>query len=49
MLAAIQFTYTIGAYGVAIFLPLIIKAQHFTDFTVGLISAAAEPGRLRAA
>ncbi len=39
LLAAIQFTYTIGAYGVAIFLPLIIKAQHFTDFTVGLISA----------
>ena len=39
MLAAIQFTYTIGAYGVAIFLPLIIKAQHFADFTVGLISA----------
>jgi len=39
LLAAIQFTYTVGAYGVAIFLPLIIKAQHFTDFTVGLISA----------
>ncbi len=39
LLAAIQFTYTIGAYGVSIFLPLIIKAQHFTDVTVGLISA----------
>ncbi len=40
MLALIQFFYTIGAYGVAIFLPLIIKAQNFPDFEVGLISAA---------
>jgi MFS family permease len=39
MLALIQFTYTIGAYGVAIFLPLIIKAQKFDNLTVGLISA----------
>ncbi len=39
MLALIQFFYTIGAYGVAIFLPMIIKAQSYPDFTVGLISA----------
>ncbi|MFC0406835.1 MFS transporter [Roseomonas elaeocarpi] len=39
LLALIQFTFTIGAYGVAIFLPLIIKAQNFSDFNVGLISA----------
>ena len=39
LLAAIQLTYTIGAYGVAIFLPLIIKAQHVTNLAVGLISA----------
>ncbi len=39
MLALIQFTYTIGAYGVAIFLPLIVKAQHFSNFNVGLITA----------
>jgi MFS transporter, ACS family, tartrate transporter len=40
MLALIQFTYTIGAYGVAIFLPLIIKQQKFDNLTVGLITAA---------
>jgi MFS family permease len=39
MLALIQFTFTIGAYGVAIFLPLIIKAQNFSNLTVGFISA----------
>ncbi len=39
MLALIQFTYTIGAYGVAIFLPLIVKAQKFDNLTVGLITA----------
>jgi len=39
LLAAIQFTFTIGSYGVAIFLPLIIKAQDFSNFVVGFISA----------
>jgi ACS family tartrate transporter-like MFS transporter len=39
MLALIQFTYTVGSYGVAIFLPLIIKGQNFSDLTVGFISA----------
>ena len=39
MLALIQLFYTIGAYGVAIFLPLIVKAQNFDNLTVGLITA----------
>jgi ACS family tartrate transporter-like MFS transporter len=39
MLALIQFSYTVGSYGVAIFLPLIIKAQKFENFTVGLLTA----------
>jgi MFS family permease len=40
MIAAVQFTYTIGAYGIGIYLPLIIKAQRFDNFTVGLLTAA---------
>eukprot|EP01037_Dinobryon_pediforme_P002026 gene2026-2064_t len=39
LLAAIQFTFTIGSYGVAIFLPLIIKGQQFSNLAVGFISA----------
>lgn len=39
LLALIQFTYTVGSYGVAIFLPLIIKQRQFTDFTVGFLTA----------
>jgi ACS family tartrate transporter-like MFS transporter len=39
LLALIQINFTIGSYGVAIFLPLIIKAQDFSNFTVGFISA----------
>ncbi len=39
LLAAIQFTFTIGSYGVAIFLPLIIKGQNFSNLAVGFISA----------
>jgi MFS family permease len=39
LLALIQFTFTIGSYGVAIFLPLIIKSQNFSNFSVGFISA----------
>ena len=39
MIALIQFTFTVGAYGVAIFLPMIIKAQHFSNLTVGWIYA----------
>ena len=40
-LALVQFTYTVGAYGVAIFLPLILKEQHFTNVTVGWLTALA--------
>ena len=39
MLAVIQFTFIIGSYGVGIFLPQIIKAQHFSNTEVGWIAA----------
>ncbi len=39
LLAITQFTYTVGSYGVALFLPLIIKAQHFSNFEVGFLTA----------
>jgi MFS family permease len=39
LLALVQFTFTVGSYGVAIFLPLIIKAHHFSNFNVGFLSA----------
>ncbi len=39
LVALIQFSYTVGAYGVEIFLPMIIKAQHFSNLTVGWIYA----------
>lgn len=39
LLAAIQFTFLVGSYGVGIFLPQIIKAQHFANTTVGWIAA----------
>jgi ACS family tartrate transporter-like MFS transporter len=38
-LAAIQFTFIVGSYGVGIFLPLIVKAQHFSNVQVGFITA----------
>lgn len=38
-LAAIQFTFLIGSYGVSIFLPLIIKGQNFSNLNASLISA----------
>jgi MFS family permease len=40
-LALVQFTYTVGAYGVSIFLPLILKEQHFTNMLVGWLTALA--------
>ena len=40
-LALVQFTYTVGAYGVAIFLPLILKEQQFTNVVVGWLTALA--------
>ena len=39
LLALVQFTYTVGSYGVAIFLPLIIKSHHFSNFNVGFLTA----------
>jgi len=39
LLALIQFSYTIGSYGVAIFLPLILKAQGFGNLGVGWLTA----------
>jgi len=39
VLALVQFLFTIGSYGVAIFLPLIVKAQHFSNFAIGFLIA----------
>ena len=39
VLAMVQFLFTIGSYGVAICLPLIIKAQHFSNFAIGFLTA----------
>jgi MFS family permease len=39
LLAAIQFSYTLGAYGVALFLPLILKAHGFGNMGVGWLTA----------
>jgi len=39
VLAMVQFLFTIGSYGVAIFLPLIVKAQHFSNFAIGFLTA----------
>ena len=39
LLALIQFSYTVGSYGVAIFLPLILKAQGFGNLGVGWLTA----------
>jgi MFS family permease len=39
MIALIQFSYTVGSYGVAIFLPLIIKSQGFGNLWVGWLTA----------
>ena len=39
VLALVQFLFTVGSYGVAIFLPLIVKAQHFSNFAIGFLTA----------
>jgi MFS transporter, ACS family, tartrate transporter len=39
LLAATQFTYTVGSYGIALFLPLIIKGHNFSDLAVGFLTA----------
>jgi D-galactonate transporter len=38
-LAAIQFGFTLGSYGVGIWLPQILKAQGLTTLTIGFVSA----------
>lgn len=39
LLAAVQFGFTAGSYGVQIWLPQIIKAHQFSDWIVGMLSA----------
>jgi MFS transporter, ACS family, tartrate transporter len=39
MLALVQFGFTLGSYGVGIFLPQIIKTSGVSDLTVGLLTA----------
>ena len=39
LLAMIQFSYTIGSYGVAIFLPLILKTHGLGDMGIGWLTA----------
>ncbi len=39
VLASIQFCYTIGSYGIAIFLPLILKSHGFGNIGVGWLTA----------
>jgi MFS family permease len=39
LLAATQFTYTVGSYGITLFLPLIIKGHSFSDLAVGFLTA----------
>ncbi|MBV9826474.1 MAG: MFS transporter [Alphaproteobacteria bacterium] len=39
MLAAIQFGFTLGSYGVGIWLPQILKSHGLTNLTIGFVSA----------
>jgi MFS family permease len=39
ILAAIQFGFTLASYGIAIFLPLILKEYHLSNWTIGWMSA----------
>src|SRR3981081_3841014 len=39
ILAAIQFGFTLGSYGIGIWLPLILKEYHLSTWTIGWISA----------
>jgi len=41
LLAATQFTYTVGSYGIALFLPLIIKGHNFSDLAVTRLTSMA--------
>ena len=39
ILAAVQFGFTLGSYGIGIWLPLILKEYHLSTLTIGWISA----------
>src|ERR1700736_2912866 len=39
ILAGIQFGFTLGSYGIGIWLPLILKEYHLTNFAIGWIAA----------
>jgi ACS family tartrate transporter-like MFS transporter len=39
ILAAIQFGFTLGSYGIGIWLPLILKEYHLSNFAIGWIAA----------
>lgn len=39
ILALNQFTFLVGSYGVTIFLPMILKGQNFSNFTIGFLAA----------
>ena len=39
ILAAVQFGFTLGSYGIGIWLPLIIKEYHLTNLAVGFVSS----------
>jgi MFS transporter, ACS family, tartrate transporter len=39
ILAAVQFGFTLGSYGIGIWLPLILKEYHLSTFAIGWISA----------
>ncbi len=39
ILAGVQFGFTLGSYGIGIWLPLIIKEHHLSNLAIGFISA----------
>ncbi len=39
ILAAVQFGFTLGSYGIGIWLPLMLKEYHFSNFAVSMIAA----------
>ncbi|MGI4943883.1 MAG: MFS transporter [Janthinobacterium lividum] len=39
ILAGVQFGFTLGSYGIGIWLPLIVKQYHLSDLVIGFVSA----------
>jgi ACS family tartrate transporter-like MFS transporter len=39
ILAAVQFGFTLGSYGIGIWLPLIVKEYHLSNLTIGFVTA----------